>query len=625
METIAINWKPFQNKILRGTPINAAGEIANNGTAIGIVSEDTDRPNAAPYITSGEWDEEINYCGFSLTDECKRALPAINFVGTDGERHPVSTLPEPTLAAAGKVGAVNEDGTAYELGDCGGGGLPPVTGSGKALVSVDGQWKQQEGFPYKSQQEEATIIDCEFSDFVRKEEEEYEDVYLDSYYNEESEHTVAADETNYYYISDNVHDYSIVQYADVSDFGMYTERMFDIEFYASGEIAKADIPYSFESDGETVSGTLHFASVPVDGAADENGVVFEAAGLYLTMDIVADRKVGISEAELVYSGLSNYWTSEAIAQNLLPGESGDYTVFVNGEEGSGWYDPYENLIFLDPHQVNSVTVYEQFDEETQETIKVALCSLYAADLPEPPDTLFVKMLGSVSGVTTMDSEFIPWDEMPSDAIPWSEAPEGTGFPDAYEFDNGTALIAVDGEWIKQPGYGYLAAPQDAYFLEVDLNNPENGDALTIPDPVNDPNTAIGDAIIYGEDITPPDGAAYHVFVNDVEVDIISIERNEVLVLFIGEITAITISYDGEGTSHIFSEIDLTEYPDALTDFRVRVTAETQEVVPIERDLLPQSAILPPLPEDYTQGPFVLEVGLEDGVPTLYWRETNPPA
>lgn len=31
----------------------------------------------------------------------------------------------------------------------GGGGLPPVTGSGKALVSVDGKWVEQEGFPYE--------------------------------------------------------------------------------------------------------------------------------------------------------------------------------------------------------------------------------------------------------------------------------------------------------------------------------------------------------------------------------------------------------------------------------------------------------------------------------------------
>lgn len=149
MPNITINWKPGQMVILKGTPVDANGNIANDGTAVGIVSEDTKRPLQAPYINSGTWDEETNYGGFAISDDCKRALPEIIFTNADGIPTPATTLPKPVASDADKNAKANEHGTAYELGEGGGSGLPPVTGSGKALVSIDGEWVEQRGYPYE--------------------------------------------------------------------------------------------------------------------------------------------------------------------------------------------------------------------------------------------------------------------------------------------------------------------------------------------------------------------------------------------------------------------------------------------------------------------------------------------
>lgn len=133
--TKAINWQAGQNIVKRGTPIDADGNVSNTSAAIGIVAEDVERPNSATVLTAGEWDEVTNYNGITLSDDCKRALAAIVFVGAEGELRPVSTLPAPALDDAEKVPAVNEYGTAYALTEVTeGGGLSLVAGEGLSIT-----------------------------------------------------------------------------------------------------------------------------------------------------------------------------------------------------------------------------------------------------------------------------------------------------------------------------------------------------------------------------------------------------------------------------------------------------------------------------------------------------------
>lgn len=127
MATMNINWKPGQSIIYAGTPIDEGGNIANNSNAVALVVSDTLNPNAAEVITDGTWDEETNYHGITISDNCKRALPGIEFVGSDGERHPATSLPTPKSDDAGKSAVVNEQGNAYALGAGGGGGATVVT------------------------------------------------------------------------------------------------------------------------------------------------------------------------------------------------------------------------------------------------------------------------------------------------------------------------------------------------------------------------------------------------------------------------------------------------------------------------------------------------------------------
>lgn len=134
MATMNINWKPGQSIIYAGTPIDEDGNIANNSNAVALVASDTLNPNAAEVITDGTWDEETNYHGITISDDCKRALPGIEFVGSDGEQHPATSLPTPKSDDAGKSAVVNEQGNAYALGAGGGGGATVVT----FTLAIDG-------------------------------------------------------------------------------------------------------------------------------------------------------------------------------------------------------------------------------------------------------------------------------------------------------------------------------------------------------------------------------------------------------------------------------------------------------------------------------------------------------
>lgn len=144
MATMNINWKPGQSIIYAGTPIDEDGNIANNSNAVALVVSDTINPNAAEVITDGTWDEETNYHGITISDDCKRALPGIEFVGSDGEQHPATSLPTPKSDDAGKSAVVNEQGNAYALG-AGGGGLSLVSGGG-INITWDGSTQGRDSF-----------------------------------------------------------------------------------------------------------------------------------------------------------------------------------------------------------------------------------------------------------------------------------------------------------------------------------------------------------------------------------------------------------------------------------------------------------------------------------------------
>lgn len=80
--TVNVAWRRGQSLIAAGTPLDSAGNIANNSDAYGIVAEDLNVPNrTATVITAGEWDEDYGYSrsGIALSDEAKIALSSITF------------------------------------------------------------------------------------------------------------------------------------------------------------------------------------------------------------------------------------------------------------------------------------------------------------------------------------------------------------------------------------------------------------------------------------------------------------------------------------------------------------------------------------------------------------------
>lgn len=106
-----ITWGNSQNRLYAGTPLDTNGKIANDSTAIGILSEDLFMPDrTAKVLTAGIWDEDAHReSGIILCDAAKKAMSGIEF------KHPpieyVQKTDLATTAAAGlvKQGAAVED------------------------------------------------------------------------------------------------------------------------------------------------------------------------------------------------------------------------------------------------------------------------------------------------------------------------------------------------------------------------------------------------------------------------------------------------------------------------------------------------------------------------------------
>lgn len=77
--TVTVTWGAGRASLKAGTPLDQYGNIANNSSAYGILSEDLNLPNrSATVITAGTWTEDPS-CGIVLSDACKKALSNITF------------------------------------------------------------------------------------------------------------------------------------------------------------------------------------------------------------------------------------------------------------------------------------------------------------------------------------------------------------------------------------------------------------------------------------------------------------------------------------------------------------------------------------------------------------------
>ena len=136
------NWANIPGPLLKaGTPISAAGIIANSDAAIGILPNDvgkTDPVRPVSLIVRGILslpDIEESF-GASLTDACKAALDEIAFVKSDGTLDVASSLPDYSEASEGDVLSIDSDGEPSWALPSGGGSFV-VTFGGSSGVTPD--------------------------------------------------------------------------------------------------------------------------------------------------------------------------------------------------------------------------------------------------------------------------------------------------------------------------------------------------------------------------------------------------------------------------------------------------------------------------------------------------------
>lgn len=79
--SVTVTWGNGRTGLLKGTPLDQYGNVANNGSVYGILSEDLNMPDrTATVITAGEWDDEISrQNGIPLSDAAKAKLSGITF------------------------------------------------------------------------------------------------------------------------------------------------------------------------------------------------------------------------------------------------------------------------------------------------------------------------------------------------------------------------------------------------------------------------------------------------------------------------------------------------------------------------------------------------------------------
>lgn len=123
---VVMDWSNITLPLKAGTPISAAGEVANTASAIGLnpdkVIEQTPMPRSIFILDAGDVDlaEVETLSGLTLTDACKHALDGIRFHKADGTVED-NVLPASTTTDEGKVLTVGSDGKPEWANASGGG------------------------------------------------------------------------------------------------------------------------------------------------------------------------------------------------------------------------------------------------------------------------------------------------------------------------------------------------------------------------------------------------------------------------------------------------------------------------------------------------------------------------
>lgn len=116
---IVINWEGMGDdvtEIKAGTPMDAEGNIANNGNCFGLMMGDVLRTrNRARVVISGpvDLDEAEANSGITLTDEAKAAMRDVWFPGKSGSGLPTGGAAYQQLVTDGEGNAKWEDRLAY--------------------------------------------------------------------------------------------------------------------------------------------------------------------------------------------------------------------------------------------------------------------------------------------------------------------------------------------------------------------------------------------------------------------------------------------------------------------------------------------------------------------------------
>lgn len=107
---VAIRWDTVSLPLRAGTPISAAGLVANDGTALGLVPQTVTVRPVLPelqLLTAGEvkLGEAEQASGLTLSAAARRAMAGIRFVDSRGGavELPVYELPDATPTQAGIV------------------------------------------------------------------------------------------------------------------------------------------------------------------------------------------------------------------------------------------------------------------------------------------------------------------------------------------------------------------------------------------------------------------------------------------------------------------------------------------------------------------------------------------
>lgn len=106
-KVIPIAWSGITLPLKAGTPVSAAGAVANSGSAIGLVAQDhtfIDGAQAEIYVGGVVATAEVNAsAGITLEKAAKQAMDGINFLDANGNPESKYELPAAKVDSLGGV------------------------------------------------------------------------------------------------------------------------------------------------------------------------------------------------------------------------------------------------------------------------------------------------------------------------------------------------------------------------------------------------------------------------------------------------------------------------------------------------------------------------------------------